>query len=77
MRAVVQNQLERRMAREGGGSHALEAAAKRLGELVRSDDLQAAMWADQVLKQSIGEKPKHRRDPAQRTRLAPVAPGAR
>jgi hypothetical protein len=58
MRAIVQAELRRRMARESRGSVALEAAAKRLGGLLRSDDPETAMWADDVLKRSIGERPK-------------------
>jgi hypothetical protein len=38
--------------REGRGSRAHEAAAKRLGELHRSDNLQTARWADDVLKRN-------------------------
>jgi hypothetical protein len=76
MRAVVQAELERRMAREWRGSRAVEAAAKRLGELFRSVNLQTTMWADHVLKRNIGEKPKHD-ESTPRTRLARVAASAR
>jgi hypothetical protein len=49
---------ERRLSREGRGSERLEQAAKRLGELLRSDDIDEAMWADDVLRRHIGEPPK-------------------
>jgi hypothetical protein len=34
-------------------SRRLEEAAERLGEMLRSDNLQTAMWADELMKRHI------------------------
>ncbi len=60
-RARAANARARRssLRHEGRDSRRLEEAAERLGELLRSDNLETAMWADAVLRRCIGEPSKH------------------
>jgi hypothetical protein len=61
-RARAAKARERRgsLLNERRGSKRLEEAAERLGELLRSNNMETAMWADGVIKQHILPEPsKH------------------
>lgn len=61
-RVRAANARERRegLRYERRGSRRLEEAAERLGEMLRSDNLKTAMWADEVIKRHILPEPsKH------------------
>ena len=61
-RARAAKARERRgsLLNERRGSKRLEEAAARLGQLLRSNNMETAMWADRVIKQHILPEPsKH------------------
>lgn len=58
IRAALARERKASLRFDPRGSVRLEEAAARLGEMLRSDNLETAMWADDVLKRHVGEKPK-------------------
>jgi hypothetical protein len=59
-RAAKARERRESLRSERRGSRRLEEAAERLGEMIRSDNVATAMWADAVIKRHIlPERSKH------------------